>query len=133
MSGSDSVSKALGTCHWILLYIAKMVTSIMKETIVMIVIVTTVRSSRLEVFCKKGVLNNFSKFTGKHLCWSLFLIACNVIKKRLQHRWFPMNIAKFLRAPILKNICEQLLRKRYCFLKIFLSKVKPVNEILLTK
>ena len=25
-----------------------------------------------EVFCKKGVLRNFSKFTGKHLCQSLF-------------------------------------------------------------
>ena len=31
------------------------------------------------------------------------------IKKRLQHRCFPVNIAKFLRTPILKNICEQLL------------------------
>ena len=30
------------------------------------------RSSRLEVFCKKGVLNNFAKYTGKHLCQSLF-------------------------------------------------------------
>ena len=26
-----------------------------------------------EVFCKKGVLGNFTKFTGKHLCQSLFL------------------------------------------------------------
>ena len=26
-----------------------------------------------EVFCKKGVLRNFTKFTGKHLCQSLFL------------------------------------------------------------
>ena len=26
----------------------------------------------LEVFCKKGVLSNFAKFTGKHLCQSLF-------------------------------------------------------------
>ena len=26
------------------------------------------RSSRPEVFCKKGVLKNFTKFTGKHLC-----------------------------------------------------------------
>ena len=34
--------------------------------------------------------------TGKHLCWSLFLI---------------LSIAKFLRAPILKNICEPLLLK----------------------
>ena len=32
----------------------------------------TKRRSRREVFCKKGVLENFTKFTGKHLCWSLF-------------------------------------------------------------
>ena len=31
-----------------------------------------VRSSRPEVFCGKGVLRNFAKFTGKHLCQSLF-------------------------------------------------------------
>ena len=31
-----------------------------------------VRSSHPEVFCKKGVLRNFAKFTGKHLCQSLF-------------------------------------------------------------
>ena len=30
------------------------------------------RSSRPEVFCKKGVLENFTKFTGKHLYQSLF-------------------------------------------------------------
>ena len=30
------------------------------------------RSTRPEVFCKKGVLRNFRKFTGKHLCQSLF-------------------------------------------------------------
>ena len=29
-------------------------------------------SSRPEVFCKKGVLRNFAKFTGKHLCQGLF-------------------------------------------------------------
>ena len=29
--------------------------------------------SRPEVFCKKSVLKNFTKFTGKHLCLSLFL------------------------------------------------------------
>ena len=31
------------------------------------------RNSLPEVFCKKGILGNFSKFTGKHLCQSLFL------------------------------------------------------------
>ena len=30
------------------------------------------KSSRPEVFCKKGVLRNFTKFTGKHLRQSLF-------------------------------------------------------------
>ena len=30
------------------------------------------RSSRPEVFCKKGVLNNVTKITGKHLCQSVF-------------------------------------------------------------
>ena len=32
----------------------------------------TSRCSRLEVFCRKDVLKNFAKFTGKHLCKSLF-------------------------------------------------------------
>ena len=26
------------------------------------------------MFCKKGVITNFSKFTGKHLCRSLFFL-----------------------------------------------------------
>ena len=30
------------------------------------------RSSRQVVFCKKGILKNFAKFTGKHLCQSLY-------------------------------------------------------------
>ena len=30
------------------------------------------KSSRPEVFCKKGVLRNFTKFKGKHLRQSLF-------------------------------------------------------------
>ena len=34
---------------------------------------------------------------------------CNFVKKRLQHRYFSVNIAKFLKTPILKNICVQLL------------------------
>ena len=31
------------------------------------------RISRPEVFCKKGVLKNFAKFTGKHVCQKLFI------------------------------------------------------------
>ena len=32
------------------------------------------RSSCPDVFCKKGVFRNFAKFTGTHLCQSLFLM-----------------------------------------------------------
>ena len=37
------------------------------------------------------------------------LKVCNFIKKRLQLKCFPVNIAKFLWTPVLKNICERLL------------------------
>ena len=33
-----------------------------------------VRSSRSQMFFKIDVIKNFVNFTGKHLCWSLFLI-----------------------------------------------------------
>ena len=62
-----------------------------------------------EVFRKKSILKHFVIFTRKHPCWSLFSVfGVNFIKKRLQHRYFPMNITKFLRTPILKNIWERL-------------------------
>ena len=59
-----------------------------------------------------GGIKNFVIFTGKHLCWSLFLIklqACKFIEKRLQHWCFLLHVKKFSRTPILKNIREQLL------------------------
>ena len=37
------------------------------------------RSSRPEVFCKKGVLRNFAKFIGKHMCQSF--VFNKVVKK----------------------------------------------------
>ena len=56
-------------------------------------------SSRLEVFCKKGVLRNFTKFTGKHLCHSLFFnkvagSACNFIKKETLAQVFFCEFSK---------------------------------------
>ena len=38
-----------------------------------------------------------------------YLKTCNFILKRLLHKCFPLNIAKFLRTPILKKICGWLL------------------------
>ena len=49
------------------------------------------RSSRPEVFCKKGVLRNFAKFTGKHLCQSLFLI-----KLQAQAWWLLLYCLKII-------------------------------------
>ena len=59
-------------------------------------------SSHLEVFCKKGCLKNFTKFTGKHLCQTLFFnkVAATLFKKRVWHRCFPANFVKFLRTSI---------------------------------
>ena len=60
-------------------------------------------------FFKIGVLKYFAIFTGKPLCWNLVLIKmqalrpATLLKKRLQHRCFPVNIGIFLRTPILKN------------------------------
>ena len=55
--------------------------------------VLLVRNSYSQVFFEIGVLKYFLIFTGKHLRLGLFLI--NFVKMRLQHRYFPMNIAKF--------------------------------------
>ena len=37
------------------------------------------------------------------------LKGCNLIKKRLEHRCFPVKFTNFLRTPILNNICKRLL------------------------
>ena len=62
-----------------------------------------VRSSRPDVFCKKGVLRNFTKFTGKHLCQSLYFNkvaglrpeACNFIKIEALARVFSCEFGEF--------------------------------------
>ena len=64
------------------------------------------RSNRPEVFCKKDVLRNFAKFTGKHGFQSLFfagLRPATLLKERFWHRCFPVNFVKFLRTPFLKE------------------------------
>ena len=48
----------------------------------------TSRSNHQRCSVKKAVLKYFAIFTGKHLCWSLFLI-------------------KFQASPVLKNVCDR--------------------------
>ena len=71
------------------------------------VVTTESRGSHLEVFCKKVVLKNFEKFTGKHLCQSIFsnyaagVRPATLFKKRLWHWCFSVSFAKFLyRKPL---------------------------------
>ena len=70
----------------------------------------TLRSSHRRCSVKKGVLRNFAKFTGKHLCQRLcFNRPATLLKKSLCHRCFPVNFAKLLRIPFLQNTSGRLL------------------------
>ena len=72
-----------------------------------------------EVLYKKRCSEKFCNIhRKKSLLESLFIAtlkACNFIKKRLQHKCFLVNMAKFLWNPVLKNICERL---HFCLLPI---------------
>ena len=67
------------------------------------------RSSRPDVLCKKSVLRNFTKFTGKHMCQSFFFnnVAhhrpATLLKKRLWRRCFPVNFVEFLWTPFFRT------------------------------
>ena len=66
------------------------------------------------ILYKICVLKHFVNFTEKHLCWSLIFIkvaiwiAATLSKKRLWHRHFADNFAKYLRTSSLKNTSERL-------------------------
>ena len=70
-----------------------------------------VRSSCPDVFCEKGVLRNFEKFTGKHLCQSLFFskvagVACKFFQKEALAQVFSCEFCEiskntfFYRTPL---------------------------------
>ena len=66
------------------------------------------RSSRPEVFCKKGVLRNFAIFTGKQTPAPVYFL---ISKKRPWHKCFPVNFVKFLRTSFLTQHLWWLLLK----------------------
>ena len=72
-----------------------------------------------QMLYKTDPITNLAIFTRKYLCWSFFLI--NFIKKRLQHRWFPVNIAKCLSTV---TYIEHLL-----FIKIFQNFMRWWNSL----
>ena len=95
------------------------------------------RSSLLEMFCIKGVLRNFAEFTGKHLRQRIFnnkvtdLRPAALLKKILWHRGFPVNFAKFLRAPFfIEHLWWLLLYIKYhlytCLFQFILQRFLPL-------
>ena len=68
------------------------------------------RSSQRRYSIKNAALKNFAIFTGKHLCWSLFLTTLQVFRA--------------LRLPVLKNICERLLQH---FLRLDFTEILSGN------
>ena len=89
------------------------------------------KSSRPEVFCRKGVLRYFGKFTGKHLCHSLFfskvagLKACNFTKKEAVAQVFSCKFCQISKntfsyriplvaASVCLNVCLHLRQNVSC-------------------
>ena len=74
-----------------------------------------IRSSHRRCSVRKSVLRNFTKFTGKYKCQSLFfnkvagLRPATLLKKRLWYRCFPVIFMKFLRTRFLQNTSGRLL------------------------
>ena len=70
-------------------------------------------------YIKNVFLKFLQKFTGKHMCQSLFLNKVAglrpaiLFKKRLWHRYIPVNFAKFFRTSFLQNTSGRLLLKKY--------------------
>ena len=76
------------------------------------------RSNHRRCSVKNGVLRNFAKFAGKHLCQSLFLNKVAglrpaiLLKKRLWHSSFLLHLAKiskstsFYRTPLGDCFCK---------------------------
>ena len=62
-----------------------------------------------------GILRKFAEFTGKQLYQSLIfnkvpdLSPTTLLKKRLRHKCFSVNLDKFLRTPFLQDTFGRLL------------------------
>ena len=73
---------------------------------------------RLEIFFKIVVLKNFSLFTGKHLCWSFFLISFHF------KRNFEAPYHRIKKQEIFKQIQEQPRRIFRCVIHFGLMVIK---------
>ena len=77
---------------------------------------------------KKGILKNFAKFTGKHLCQSLFFNKVveqnfNLFKKETLAQVFSCEFCKFLRTPFLQNTSGG------CFCRLYLLVISSIKTL----
>ena len=90
------------------------------------------RSNHQRCSVKKGVLKTFANFTGKHLCWSLFLITLLVFRPAtLLKRYRSSHQRCSIKRAVLKNFAiftgKQLCRSR------FLSKLQVFRHASFSK
>ena len=82
------------------------------------------KSSRSQMIFNIGLFKNFTILTGKHLCWSLFLI------KLQAFRFFPVNIAKLIRSKFFIKYLRWLLHHMFCF-TLYFQKDNPEYIVVL--
>ena len=90
---------------------------------------STDRSSRPQVVCRKGVLGNLAKFTGKHLCQILFFnkVGGLISKNAFFYRTLPMaaselNMLFQCCCDIARPGLNSLLPKQDCQPKVLLRR-----------
>ena len=94
------------------------------------------RNSHWRYSVKKGILRNFAKFIGKHLCRVFFY------NKVAGLKYLPVNFVKLLRTPFLRNTSGRLtlirwkflnVRKRHLCLSLFSIKLRTWRPAFLLK
>ena len=111
----------------------KMFKSIERQSLfISLYIYSSYRSSRPEVFCKKGVLKNFksSNIHWKHLCWTLFVIKLQRFSLQLYYKrdyltevflWILLSFQEnlFSRTPPGDCLCVFYLFLQFCIKRAF--------------
>ena len=83
-----------------------------------------VRSSRLVVFCRKGVPRNFAKFTGKHLFQSLFFNKVFLQVFFCKFCRISENTFFYRTPPVAAFLLYELTKIHKCF-----EKLQPLRQI----
>ena len=61
---------------------------------------------------KTGALKNFANFTGKHLCWNLFVIKLEACKRRLNGFFETMNLT-VIRVRLPGQVLLQIIHNKF--------------------